>query len=62
MLSSETSVIEKATLRNIPENDILHTHRHESLKVNFPVRYELGFISEKTTCFIVTAVETSNLT
>jgi hypothetical protein len=27
-----------------------------------PVRYELGFISQKTTFFIVTAVETSNLT
>jgi hypothetical protein len=27
-----------------------------------PVRYELGFISQKTTFFIVTAVKTSNLT
>jgi hypothetical protein len=27
-----------------------------------PVKYELGFISQKTTFFIVTAVETSNLT
>jgi hypothetical protein len=27
-----------------------------------PVRYELGFISQKTAFFVVTAVETSNLT
>jgi hypothetical protein len=27
-----------------------------------PVRYELGFISQKTTFFIVTAVKPSNLT
>jgi hypothetical protein len=27
-----------------------------------PVRYELGFISQRTTFFIVTAVKTSNLT
>jgi hypothetical protein len=29
--------------------------------VIFPVRYELGFISQKTTLFIVAAVKTSNL-
>jgi hypothetical protein len=28
----------------------------------FPVRYELGFISQKTTLFMITAVKTSNLT
>jgi hypothetical protein len=28
----------------------------------FPVRYDLGFISQKTAFFIVTAVKTSNLT
>jgi hypothetical protein len=27
-----------------------------------PVKYELGFISQKATFFIVTAVKTSNLT
>jgi hypothetical protein len=27
-----------------------------------PVRYELGFLSQKTAFFIVTAVKTSNLT
>jgi hypothetical protein len=28
----------------------------------YPVRYELGFVSQKTAYFIVTAVKTSNLT
>jgi hypothetical protein len=30
--SSETSVLTTATLRNIPENSILHGHRRENLK------------------------------
>jgi hypothetical protein len=32
VLSSETSVLERATLRNIPEDGILHGHCHENLK------------------------------
>jgi hypothetical protein len=59
----------------ITEDGILHRHRCENLKSYisltswalqrrrnaFPVRYELGFISQKTAFFVVTAVKPKTL-
>jgi hypothetical protein len=36
--SSETLVFTRATLHNIPEDGILHSHRHENLK-SYTVHY-----------------------
>jgi hypothetical protein len=73
--SFETPVLTRATRLNIPEDGILYSHRRVNLKSYialtgwvqsrrrnvFPVRYELGFISQKTAFFIVTAMKNSNL-
>jgi hypothetical protein len=43
LLSTDTSVLTRATRRNIPEGDILHSHRRESLKsyMFVSVRFEV---------------------
>jgi hypothetical protein len=61
LISSEMSVLTRATRRNIPEDVFLHSHRRENLKSYIaltgwtlyrrrnmsPMKYELGFyISE----------------
>jgi hypothetical protein len=74
--SSETSILTRATRRKIQEDDIPHSLHLENLKSYialtgwalyrrsnvFPVRYERVLMSQKTEFFIVTAVNTSNLT
>jgi hypothetical protein len=38
---SETSVLTRATQHNIPEDDILHSHRRENLKSDILHSYRL---------------------
>jgi hypothetical protein len=47
--SSETSVLARATLRNIPEDTILHSHCHENLKsYSVILKHDVGRLENKT--------------
>jgi hypothetical protein len=75
-IASETSVLTRAAGRDIPKDDILHSHRRKNLNYYvplfgwaiyrrynvFPLRYEQRFYIQETAFFIATAVKTSNLT
>jgi hypothetical protein len=43
--SSETSDFTRATLRNIPEDGTLHSHRRENFQILFNIN-RLGYVAE----------------
>jgi hypothetical protein len=43
--SSDTSVLKRATRRNIPEDAILHSHRRENLKSYIAINW-LDYVTE----------------
>jgi hypothetical protein len=51
--SSETSVLTRATGRNIPENTILHSHLHENLKSYIIIDFAADIFLCTSICYII---------
>jgi hypothetical protein len=48
--SFETSILTRATLRNIPDDGILHIHRGENLKSYFIKLVQISQLNEVSVC------------